>query len=208
MFENSKGIEREFLLAEQKIIVLFYKQYKYPRKKNPNRAWAMTNDYHIKELTDCLKTIRENGVPSGEVLAQKVDSLNEKISKSKERIAFLKKAKPVGEDVIKKAEYYFKNINSADQMTKLRLASIKEILDEYNISRPEHIDVIRQKLLIGETEKENLQKEIADTETELQKCGKLNEIYQEVKDGSYVQRLVNLERERREKENSEGKKSF
>ena len=203
LFENSQGIEREFLQAEQKIIVLFYKQYKYPHKKNPQRAWTMTNDYHIKELADCLKIIRENGVPSGEVLAQKIESLNEKISMAKERIKFLEKAKPIGEDVIKKAEFYFKNINTANQMTKLRLASIKEILDEYNISRPEHIEIIRQKLLSDATEKENLLKEIAETETEFQKYGKLNEIYQEVKCGNYVQQLVNLERERWEKESAD-----
>jgi hypothetical protein len=51
-------------------------------------------------------------------------------------------------------------------------------------------------------ELKNLKQELINTKTELKQYDKLIEIYEQVKDGSYLNHLVKLEQQRRMEENS------
>jgi len=85
-------------------------------------------------------------------------------------------------------------------MTEMRIAAAKELLGDYGISTPGDLSAVEKSEKDFETEKEKLNAELEQAEQELGGYGKLNEIYEQVKDGSCVNRLLRLELERQTQE--------
>ncbi|GHU77920.1 hypothetical protein FACS1894188_12810 [Clostridia bacterium] len=193
--KSVNNIERDFYVCTKTVITLFYKRSKYPKRLNANKPFTITNDYHIAELSDCIKFIGEQGITSATDLQSKIEEINSRTEQAENRIAEINDMQKTIFDLKEKSKFYWKTTASggANSALETKLATTKKLLDEYSIESQDDIDTLVQKQENNESEKSELQKQIETNRAEISKFAKLIEIHEQVVDGSYINRLVQLE---------------
>lgn len=198
----SMSMERDFYLCTKTVITLFYKKRKYPKRLNANKPFTITNDFHIAELADCIRFIGEQGITSATDLQAKIEEINSRTEQAENRIAEISDMQKTISKLKEKSKFYWETVASGgtNSVSETKLAAAKKLLDEYSIESQNDIDTLIQKQEINKSEKSELQKQIEVNRAEISKFAKLIEIHEQVVDGSYINRLVQLEIARQEQE--------
>jgi hypothetical protein len=203
---TAKGVAKDFYLAQKAVVILFYERRKYPKRVNKNVPFFITNDHHINELARALKIINALGITEATDIIGNIDALNRRVSELQKQVKTLANENGKLKDAREKASYYYNNNPAtANQMTRLRFAAAKEILDEYGINSPADLAKLEHRAKDFDGEKAWLEKEIGTVQERITSLAKIAELHESVKDGSYIQRLVRLELQRQSEERAGAK---
>lgn len=193
-------IRSEYLKAIDEVSELARTGQKIQRKRDSSVPYTPENDMDVYKLSAQLTIINRDNIHSIGELEGKIEKLKAEYENAKQESL---------DSLIEQAEKYFELLDkpSLTQSEKLKLNICKQAISSHNIqSRPE---LEQLKSTAQETAKK-----IALLKENFEKCRQLYEVYSDIahtyydiSSGDYISRLVEEERQKREREAQQIKKN-
>jgi len=188
---STSGIEKDFNVAVGQVTTLLYDRKLRPRKANRNAPYTFRNDYRINRLLDCAKLISEDGITAGNVKS-KIESVQNRNTELYKLIREAENAQSIRGGLINRGEKYFSGVDTSAETAKL--------MADYEIQGMSDVENLRGIYAEKESELSELRAELADNKDKLTSYHRIDEIADELKYGSYIDKLVHEELERRRDE--------
>ena len=184
---NTFGMEREFNATIGNVIVLFYDKQIQPYKANYSEPYTFRNDYRIAGLLECAKLISDDGVTADNIQSKSADvkTRNAEIYK---QLKQLETAQKIRKDLISCGESVYSGGTASDET--------RAFLKSYNIESSSDIENLQTTFAECESTLQELQSELTDNKAKLRSYDKISSMYEDMKYGNYINKLINEERER------------
>jgi len=192
---KTSGMEKEFNAAVGEVIGLFYEKRISPRKSNDSEPYSFKNDYRITKLLDCAKIISNENI-TGENIQDKMDELQSRKTEIYKRIGEMKESQRIRADLINCGGEVYSGGASMSEETKTFLVS-------YGIEGMQDIENLKEIYSENEKEMQTLNLELEESKQKLSSYMKISALYDDLKHGSYIDKLVHEELERRGDEKEE-----
>jgi len=184
----TSGIEKDFNVAVGQVTTLVYERKLRPRKANRNAPYTFRNDYRINRLLECAKLISEDGITADNVKS-KIEAVQSRNAELYKLIREAENAQTVRSELINRGEKYFAGVDASAETAKL--------MADYEILGMSDVVNLRGIYADKESELTELRAELAGNKDKLASYHKIDEIADELKYGSYIDKLVHEEPERR-----------
>jgi hypothetical protein len=186
---NTTGMEREFNVAVENVIMLFYDKQLRPYKETLSEPYSFKNDYRITRLLNCAKLISADGVTADNIQT-KLESLRNRSYEIHKQIKKIEESQKIRADLISCGEEIF--TNGADMS-----AETEKFLKNYGIENQCDIENLREIFIENEQALQNLQSELADNKSKSSIYHRITDMYEDLKYGNYIDKLIHEEQERR-----------
>jgi len=187
----TSGIEKDFNVAIGQVTALVYDRKLRPRKANRYAPYTFKNDYRINRLLECARLISEDGITADNVKS-KIEAVQNRNAELFKLIREAENAQAVRSELINRGEKYFIGGDASADTAKL--------MADYEIQGMSDVENLRGIYAEKESELAELRAEIAGNKEKLASYHKIEEIADELKYGSYIDKLVHEELERRRDE--------
>ncbi len=210
-FERSAS-ENELLCdyysVTKTVVSMIYTTTKYPQKYNSEKMYTMENDFHINELTDMLNIIKREAFTNIEDVKNISQTLQSSIDDMANNVDKLSKMQALIKDIVIKADYVSKNKDKQlDYTGATNLRAAQEFLERNKITSDDDIEKLKAQYAENEKALAILKEKIPKAKARQNEYNKVIDNYELVINGNYIDRLVQIEREKREKEEQQRKKS-
>lgn len=202
-------IRSEYLKAIDEVSELARTGQKIQRKRDSSVPYTPENDMDVYKLSAQLTIINRDNIHSIGELEGKIEKLKAEYENARQELNALSAKQESLGNLIEQAEKYFELLDkpSLTLSEKLKLNICKQAISSHNIqSRPE---LEQLKSTAQETAKK-----IALLKENFEKCRQLYEVYSDIahtyndiSSGDYISRLVEEERQKREREAQQIKKN-
>ena len=202
-------IRSEYLKAIDEVSELARTGQKIQRKRDSSVPYTPENDMDVYKLSAQLTIINRDNIHSIGELEGKIEKLKAEYENARQELNALSAKQESLGSLIEQAEKYFELLDkpSLTLSEKLKLNICKQAISSHNIqSRPE---LEQLKSTAQETAKK-----IALLKENFEKCRQLYEVYSDIahtyydiSSGDYISRLVEEERQKREREAQQIKKN-
>lgn len=202
-------IRSEYLKAIDEVSELARTGQKIQRKRDSSVPYTPENDMDVYKLSAQLTIINRDNIHSIGELEGKIEKLKAEYENARQELNALSAKQESLGSLIEQAEKYFELLDkpSLSLSEKLKLNICKQAISSHNIqSRPE---LEQLKSTAQETAKK-----IALLKENFEKCRQLYEVYSDIahtyydiSSGDYISRLVEEERQKREREAQQIKKN-
>lgn len=202
-------IRSEYLKAIDEVSELARTGQKIQRKRDSSVPYTPENDMDVYKLSAQLTIINRDNIHSIGELEGKIEKLKAEYENARQELNALSAKQESLGSLIEQAEKYFELLDkpSLTLSEKLKLNICKQAISSHNIqSRPE---LEQLKSTAQETAKK-----IALLKENFEKCRQLDEVYSDIahtyydiSSGDYISRLVEEERQKREREAQQIKKN-
>lgn len=202
-------IRSEYLKAIDEVSELARTGQKIQRKRDSSVPYTPENDMDVYKLSAQLTIINRDNIHSIGELEGKIEKLKAEYENARQELNALSAKQESLGSLIEQAEKYFELMDkpSLTLSEKLKLNICKQAISSHNIqSRPE---LEQLKSTAQETAKK-----IALLKENFEKCRQLYEVYSDIahtyydiSSGDYISRLVEEERQKREREAQQIKKN-
>lgn len=202
-------IRSEYLKAIDEVSELARTGQKIQRKRDSSVPYTPENDMDVYKLSAQLTIINRDNIHSIGELEGKIEKLKAEYENARQELNALSAKQESLGSLIEQAEKYFELLDkpSLTLSEKLKLNICKQAISSHNIqSRPE---LEQLKSTAQETTKK-----IALLKENFEKCRQLDEVYSDIahtyydiSSGDYISRLVEEERQKREREAQQIKKN-
>lgn len=202
-------IRSEYLKAIDEVSELARTGQKIQRKRDSSVPYTPENDMDVYNLSAQLTIINRDNIHSIGELEGKIEKLKAEYENARQELNALSAKQESLGSLIEQAEKYFELLDkpSLTLSEKLKLNICKQAISSHNIqSRPE---LEQLKSTAQETAKK-----IALLKENFEKCRQLYEVYSDIahtyydiSSGDYISRLVEEERQKREREAQQIKKN-
>ena len=202
-------IRSEYLKAIDEVSELARTGQKIQRKRDSSVPYTPENDMDVYKLSAQLTIINRDNIHSIGELEGKIEKLKAEYENARQELNALSAKQESLGSIIEQAEKYFELLDkpSLTLSEKLKLNICKQAISSHNIqSRPE---LEQLKSTAQETAKK-----IALLKENFEKCRQLYEVYSDIahtyydiSSGDYISRLVEEERQKREREAQQIKKN-
>jgi hypothetical protein len=136
------------------------------------KAIRAATDYKITDAAD---------------IAGQRGKIERRITEASARLSAIEKERGKIRDVKEKANFYWgTSRENAGQMTRLKLAAAKEIVDEYGITGMSDFLKLDERLKILDDEAAEVKEKISADRAADRGLAKLAELYEQVRSGSYI----------------------
>jgi len=183
----TSGIEKDFNVAVGQVTALVYDRKLRPRKANRYAPYTFKNDYRINRLLECARLISEDGITADNVKS-KIEAVQNRNAELFKLIREAENAQAVRSELINRGEKYFSGGDASAETAKL--------MADYEIQGMSDVENLRGIYAEKESELAELRAEIAGNKEKLASYHKIEEIADELKYGSYIDKLVHEELER------------
>lgn len=202
-------IRSEYLKAIDEVSELARTGQKIQRKRDSSVPYTPESDMDVYKLSAQLTIINRDNIHSIGELEGKIEKLKAEYENARQELNALSAKQESLGSLIEQAEKYFELLDkpSLTLSEKLKLNICKQAISSHNIqSRPE---LEQLKSTAQETTKK-----IALLKENFEKCRQLDEVYSDIahtyydiSSGDYISRLVEEERQKREREAQQIKKN-
>jgi aminopeptidase N len=183
----ASGMEREFNVAIDSIIVLFYNRQIQPHKTIQYEPYTFKNDYRITRLLKCAKLISTDGVTADNIQS-KTEAVQNRNAEIYKQIKQVTENQKIRTDLISSGEQMFGGSAVSDETRKF--------LKSYGIENMQDIENLHNSFIENNTVLQGLQTELDENKTKLGAYRKIADMYSDMKYGSYIDKLIHEEQER------------
>lgn len=200
-FERAAG-ENKFLhdyySVTKSVISMIYTTDKYPQKFNSEKMYTIANDWHIYELTDMLTTIKREAFLNVNDVKKSVQSLQNSLDDMKQNTDRLTRMQALIKDIIKKYDYISEHKDQPlDYTEATNVRAAQEYLERNKITSPEDIEKLKAQFTENAKALSILKEKISKAQARQNEYLRILDNYELVMNGDYIERLVQIEREKR-----------
>ena len=188
--KTTSGVEQEFYIGVQKTVLLIFSDKKSPKKYNAAKPYTINNDWHINELAEEINLINREHISSAAELENRIEKNAAKISELQSTVNDIGDMQSRMRNVISAAEFYFANKDrKGDAMFSAKLANAKEVLNKFGVADLSDIEPLKSEYSANVKTIATLNTQIGELHRQQSYLLKLQEVYQEVRNGTYIDKV-------------------
>lgn len=188
--KTTSGVEQEFYVGVQKTVLLIFSDKKTPKKYNAAKPYTINNDWHINELAEEINLINREHISSAAELENRIEKNATKISELQSSANNISEMQSKMRNVISAAEFYFANKDKkGDAMFSAKLANAKAVLNKFGVADLSDIEPLKSEYSANVKTIATLNTQIGELHRQQSSLLKLQEVYQEVRNGTYLDKV-------------------
>ena len=196
---SATGIEQEFYVTVRRTVTLIFDGRKIPKKYNAAKSYSINNDWHINELASEIGVINREKISSAAELENRVEKIAANISELQVSVNEIGEMQSRIREVISKADFYFENKDRrGDAMFTAKLGQVKELLQKFGISDLTGLEPLKASYFENIKALAGLNGKIGELHKQQSSLLKLQEVYQSIKSGKYIEKITETQRKEQE----------
>ena len=196
---GTSGIEQEFYVSVHRTVTLIFEGRKIPKKYNSAKCYSIDNDWHINELASEISVINREKISSAAELENRIEKISANISELQASVNEIGEMQSRIREIISNAEFYFANKDKrGDAMLTAKLGQAKELLQKFGISDLAGLEPLKASYSENIKALAGLNGKIGELHKQQSSLLKLQEFYQSIKSGKYIEKITETQRKEQE----------